>query len=61
VTTPTSPRPLRLCDFCCLPADGITVRERPGDPTSKRVAISHEDCFREYINGLPIVLVEQQT
>ncbi|MEZ0095336.1 hypothetical protein [Streptacidiphilus sp. EB129] len=62
MTTPAvSPRRARMCDFCQRPAEGITVRQHPGDPTSKRVAINHEDCFREYINGLPIVLVEQPT
>ncbi|MEZ0089718.1 hypothetical protein [Streptacidiphilus sp. EB129] len=59
MTTPTTgPRPARMCDFCHLPAEGITVRQRPGDPTSRRVAINHEDCFREYMTGLPIVLAE---
>ncbi|MEZ0088948.1 hypothetical protein [Streptacidiphilus sp. EB129] len=58
MTADTTPRPVRMCDFCQLPADGITVRQRPGDPTCKRVAINHEDCFREYVVSLPIILVE---
>ncbi|MEZ0094542.1 hypothetical protein [Streptacidiphilus sp. EB129] len=58
MSTPTTPRPARMCDFCQLPASGITVRADVSDPTSRRVAINHENCFREYITSLPIVLVE---
>ncbi|MEZ0092871.1 hypothetical protein [Streptacidiphilus sp. EB129] len=58
MNVPTTPRPARRCDFCQQPADGITVRADVSDPTSKRVAINHADCFREYVTGLPIVLVE---
>jgi hypothetical protein len=52
-STVRPPAPGLACDFCHLPADSVTVRAVPGDPASKRVALGHDACYREFMDGLP--------
>ena len=48
----TKPRPvIRTCDYCEQPAEGVMVRRRPGDPTSKRVDVGHDACYRLFMAG----------
>jgi hypothetical protein len=39
-----------LCDFCKQPTRGRTVRLVPKDPTSRRVALDHNDCYRKFMD-----------
>jgi hypothetical protein len=54
MTTP-APAPVdsRVCEYCGEPAAGMTVRHRPGDPTSPRVALGHNACYRRFMADAP--------
>jgi len=42
----------RRCDFCKQPAESLTTLLDIDDPTSPRVALDHDDCYRAFMTLL---------
>jgi len=47
----------RTCAYCRKPAGTPVARQRPGDPSSPLVGVSHPKCYGEFLANLVLVLV----
>ena len=46
----------RTCAYCRKPAGTPVARQRPGDPSSPLVGVSHPKCYGEFLANLVLVL-----